>query len=300
MSYREQQRTKAVKTRDSVFKDSGQGVFKGKARDFVLREPESNLWEGIRQDVKEYFKTNKIPFWPGNFNEPSGHLLSSQVACLNHLFFMRQRKDVATEVLKALDKNILCARTVDTGYVEFEFIGEKNYLKEKSWTPGANCTSIDAVMIGQRFDNTKVMFFIEWKYTEKYPVENKYIKERYQIYDKLIQAEDSPFKQVEAEGLYYEPFYQMMRQTLLAGLMTKNRDHKCSDYRHVHVIPTENKDLLETVTSPKLKGKNITEAWRAILRTPDRYITVSPEEFMEPVNKCRDCKSVLSYLKKRY
>jgi len=33
--------------------------------------------------------------------------------------------------------------------VEFEFIGRRQYLKEKSWTRGTNCTSIDTAMIGK-------------------------------------------------------------------------------------------------------------------------------------------------------
>lgn len=33
--------------------------------------------------------------------------------------------------------------------------------------------------------------------------------------------------------MYYEPFYQMMRQTLLGNLCAINNDHGCDDYIHV-------------------------------------------------------------------
>ena len=88
MTYRERERKKAISIRDSMFKDPGNGVFLGKKRDFVLNEPALNLWEGIREDAKEYFKRNKIPWWKGDQDEPTGHLLSSQVACLNHLYYL--------------------------------------------------------------------------------------------------------------------------------------------------------------------------------------------------------------------
>lgn len=96
MSYREDQRRKAVQIRDALFRDPGSGVFYGKERDFVLKDPSLNLWDGVREDAKEYFKQCSIPWWKGSTDDPTGHLLSSQVACLNHLYYARQRKDIAT------------------------------------------------------------------------------------------------------------------------------------------------------------------------------------------------------------
>jgi hypothetical protein len=60
----------------------------------------------------------------------------------------------------------------------------------------------------------------------------------------------------------YEPFYQMMRQTLLGWQMTMRKEYSAEDWVHVHVIPNENTQLRETITSPGLSGKDITEAWR--------------------------------------
>jgi len=214
MTYRERERKKAISIRDSMFKDPGSGFFLGKERDFVLNELALNLWKGIREDAREYFKKNQIPWWQGDRDGPTGHLLSSQVACLNHLYYLRQRKDLATAVLKGIDPAVTEAVMVDDGMVEFEFIGEHNYLGEKSHTRGANSTSIDAVMIGKS-GRQKKFFLIEWKYTEDYGFESKYIAERSSVYDKLITAKDSPFVDIQVEALYYEPFYQLMRQTLL-------------------------------------------------------------------------------------
>ncbi|MBA7508710.1 hypothetical protein ES705_00642 [subsurface metagenome] len=300
MNYREKERQKAINIRGALFRDPGNGIFFGKERKFVLNKPALNLWESVREDALQYFKRNEIPWWQGNKDDPTGHLLSSQISCVNHLYYLRQRKDLATAVLTGIDNEITEALIVDDGYVEFEFIGCKQYLKEKSWTRGANCTSVDAVMIGKNRKGVKVFFLIEWKYTEYYHSENKYIPERAKVYDDLIKDSKSPFKKMDVKAFYYEPFYQLMRQTLLAWKLIENRDHCCSDYYNVHVIPKENKKLLNNITSPKLKGKDISEAWKNTLKNPDKYKPITPQELLSPFSEIVDSQSLLSYLEKRY
>lgn len=299
MKYREKERERATAIRDSLFKDPGNGVFLGKPRDFVLEDPSLNLWEGIREDALQYFRDNGIGWWHSD-NEPTGHLLSSQVACINHLYFIRQRQDLATAVLRKVNPAIQEALIVDDGYVEFEFIGEKQYVPEKSWTRGANCTSIDAVMIGQTATNQKIMFLIEWKYTESYIEQDKYIQERYVVYDDLITNPNSPFVTIKPQSLYYEPFYQLMRQTILGWKLTENLDHGCEDYLHLHVIPDENLELRMSITSPGLQGKDISDAWKKVLKRPDKYLCVSPKELLSPCINEKDTHSALVYLEKRY
>lgn len=299
MKYRERERKKAIDMRESLFKDSGNGVFLGKEREFVLNDPTLNLWEGIKAEALEYFKKNKIQWWVSN-DFPSGHMLSSQIACVNHLFYLKKNKELATAVLKSIDNKITEALIVDEGYIEFEFIGERQYLKEKSWTRGANCTSVDAAMIGKNSKGEKKFFLIEWKYTEYYRPVDLYIPERAKVYDELIQDIDSPFKEVPVKAFYYEPFYQLMRQTLLAKKLIENKDHGCSDYCNVYVVPNENKELLQNVTSPYLKGDNITEAWKSTLKNPDKYLSITPRDFLSPYLKVVDSQSLSSYLNKRY
>jgi len=300
MNYRERERKKAIDIRESLFRDPGNGTFFGKKREFVLEEPSLNLWEGIREDAQQYFKRNKIPWWQGDKDDPTGHLLSSQVACLNHLYYLRQRKDLATAVLTEVDNEITEALIVDDGYVEFEFIGCKNYLGEKSWKRGANCTSIDAVMMGKNNEGQRIFFLIEWKYTEYYSSEDKYIRPRAEVYDHHIKDCNSPFREKNVRVYYFEPFYQMMRQTLLAWKLIENKDHCCSDYYHIHVIPDENRELMQKITSPYLKGKNISETWQKILNDPDKYKHISPKGFLKPCSEITDSQSLLSYLEKRY
>lgn len=300
MNYREKEREKAIQIRDSLFRDPGSGLFAGKEREFVLSEPSLNLWEGIREDCKDYFQRNKIAWWKGNNEYPTGHLLSSQVSCLNHLYMVRQRRDAATAILKRIDSSIESACIINNAYVEFEYIGLKQYIKEKSFTRGANCTSIDAVMIGQRQKAIKVLFFIEWKYTESYPKKDSYIIERSIVYDDMIKEKFSSFKEIDVKAFYYEPFYQMMRQTLLANECINHKEYDCTDYMHVHVIPAENKELLENITSPLLSGKTISDAWKSVLKSPEKYVTISPKDILQKCKELPDTISWLKYLKKRY
>ncbi|MBI5894923.1 MAG: hypothetical protein HZB24_02555 [Desulfobacterales bacterium] len=301
MSYREEQRRRAVAIRDALFKDPGTGLFFGKQRDFVLKDPSLNLWAGIRDDAKHYFATHRIPWWKGTASDPTGHLLSSQVACLNHLYFLRQRKEIATAVLKALDPTIQEALPVDTGYVAFEYIGTRPYLKEKAFTRGANCTSIDAVMLGSTADNQRVLFLIEWKYTEYYAAEDLYIPRRAGVYDPLIISAEGPFvSNLAPRSLYFEPFYQMMRQTLLAWQFEKHGELDCSRCVNVHVIPRQNKELKETIATPGLSGRNIHDAWQKVLKAPEKYIACDPSEMLNAARDLPDTKSWLAYLKARY
>lgn len=120
------------------------------------------------------------------------------------------------------------------------------------------------------------------------------------MYDDLITANDLPFVQIEPRALYFEPFYQMMRQTLLGWQISKQGDHGCTSYRHVHVVPEQNAEFHRNITAPLLKGANVTNAWLAVLKRPDFYISTTPANFMLPLLKERDTKALTDYLKWRY
>ena len=299
MNYLEIQRKKSIDYRDSLFRDPGGGVYRGKPRDFVLSDSSLNLWCGIREDAIQYFKRNKIVWWDGN-DIPTGHLLSSQIACVNHLYPIRQRLDLASKVLQTISPEFESADILDDGFVEFETIGKENYLGEKSHQRGANSTSIDAMMVGKKSDGTRVLVGIEWKYTESYPSYSKYIPARADIYDPLIQTDTSPLRVEDASSLYYEPFYQLMRQSLLLSIMAEQKEYGCNDFIHLHVIPAANSKLRESVTSPKLTGTNLTTAWQGVLKDRSKYIVISPDELLAPLEHGCDSKSLFEYLRLRY
>ncbi len=303
MKYIERERQKAIKIRDKIFKDPGSGVFFGKEREFVLSDPILNLWEGIRFDVKSYFKKNGIPWWSGNI-EPTGHLLSSQVACVNHLYPFRQRKDCVDKILNNISTKLLESSYVDSGYVEFEKTGKQPLGKERSVQRGANSTSIDSFMIGKNENGEKILILIEWKYTESYTpqsiLNSKAGTNRLEVYRELLLKDNCPIITKNHEDLFYEPYYQLMRQTLLGWTMTQNKEYGATDWLHIHVIPEENKELREQITSKNLKGNSFEESWKSQLRYPDKYIVISPQELLKPIIETEDTKSIISYLTERY
>lgn len=310
MSYLETQRQKAVGLRDNIFKDPGGGVFKKSEREFVLRQPALNIWAGVREDAIDYFNRNGIPFWDSG-KEPTGHLLSSQIACINHLYFVRQRCDIATTILQSVDKNVKLALSLDngvagSGYVDFEVIGAKNYLGEKQHTRGANSTSVDAVMLAEMQNGQRKLFFIEWKYVEQYKsqpskAEGDSGQTRIKIYLPLLEQQDCPFRITNIKGLYTEPYYQLMRQTLLANEMTKAKEYGATSYMHLHLIPTANTDLKNVNTAAgKLEGLGLHDTWEGLLKSPDQYKAVDPKDFISVAEECEDTLAWLTYLQRRY
>lgn len=341
-----------------------------------FKETSSNLFEFIRKDAKEYFKVKGIEwhankelekkrpgYTPGK--DPEGDMLSSQISCLNHLFFLRKYENYpleklgvwATEILKNIDKRIISAEIVrdgygDDGYIEFESWGTKNNnnpLQEKSPNRrrGKKSTSIDAIMIGKKEDGNNILVLIEWKYTEeckKWEYENGipirqacyYIynngnehnrfgdfricnyrncnngnncnynaddKNEYHTYHNYFTDDECPIK-LDANFkktfiyFYYEPLYQLMRQTLWGWKAMK--EFNCDEYIHLHVIPEDNKAFRE-INSDNLNGNILPAIWKNFLKDDSRYKVFTPEELLSPLQNDQDLKKLLfSCLKERY
>ncbi len=310
MKYKDLQEEKHIEIRDALFHDPGFGYFIGKLRPFVLQNSLLNLWEGIREDALLYFAKNKIAWW-GSEHQPTGHMLSSQVACVNHLFLLRKREDLATAVLKGIDSTIEQAIILNNGYVEFEMLGLKKLGREWSHIRGANCTSVDAMMLGQRADGSRVIVLIEWKYTESYGRSDLSTGKsgliRINAYKDLLSMKDCPISHTPAVDMYFEPFYQLMRQTLLGKQMADNKDYGATDYLHIDVIPKGNKELRNIVTAPNLKGKDVQEAWSNCLSLSGkkRYKMLSNSELLKPILESKakekfETASLHKYLNIRY
>jgi len=301
MSYKKDQRKIAVSSRNDLFEDPGGGLFFDTAWEFVLKFPELNLHPTIRASAINYFRENNIAWWGEDKSKLSGHLLSSQIACLNHLFPIRNNKELALLILQGICPEIIEPVLIDNGYVGFEVIGAENYLGEKSHIRGEYSTSIDAVMVGQKPNGKSIIVLIEWKYTESYDIgENKYISSRAQIYDKLIENRDSPFHSLTPGVMYFEPFYQLMRQTLLGWKMVNAKEFNADEFMHIHIIPKGNKELLERNTSTVLIGKSMSGAWKRVLKKPKLYNVVEPERLLKPLVEIKPIRQWLKYLKTRY
>jgi hypothetical protein len=89
-----------------------------------------------------------------------------------------------------------------------------------------------------------------------------------------------------------EPFYQFMRQQLLAWRMeVAGREHGADRVRVLHLSPRANRDF-QRVTSPSLARRfadtTATRAWRALLRDPATFTPVAIEDAFAPVLAGRD------------
>jgi hypothetical protein len=181
---------------------------------------------------------------------------------------------------------------VEGGFIAYEWIGARSYLNERGWSSssrGRNVTSLDAVMAVKR-DNSRIcLLVIEWKYTESYGSGRSLAvsdrgTSRVEIYRPLLERADSPILLGEHERLFFDPFDQLMRQTLLAWQMVEHREFGTTEWIHIHVAPAANVALLGTVTSPQLaEFGNMASAWRSVLVLPERYSLVTPETVIPDV-----------------
>lgn len=316
LQYRRQE--KLIETTDIFNNDPALGMYRGKPRPFVLKDGMNNLYAPIRNEVVKYFRENGISWWGGY--RPTGHTLSSQVACLNHLFAIRNDKDVVLALLNGVMDEfeevlpILCDK--NPTYIAFEVVSSEDHLNELVSTRGSSCTSVDAFIYAvHRGDKKRWLIPIEWKFTEFYGNKDKSKEdrrgeakgtngkgeERLKRYSVLID-ESSQLKSLKsyAGSVYYqEPFYQLMRQTLWAENIVKHKATevlKADDYLHIHVIPEGNRDLLDK--RYKVSGKGMEETWREMLANQSKYVIITPKKLMEPV--APRYPELTSYLMRRY
>lgn len=156
-----------------------------------------------------------------------------------------------TEVLP-----VNCDKT--PAYIGFEVVSCEDHLNEQCSSRGANCTSIDALIIAKHKLGKIYLIPIEWKFTESYPTFDKSTEgkmkskglERQRRYNQLI--DDSlqliSLEKYEGSIYYQEPFYQLMRQTLWSEQVIRHTTTEClqaNDYWHIHVVPKVNDTLLD-------------------------------------------------------
>lgn len=316
--YQEKQREKVnrlIAEKNKVFDGAiGGGYFMGANRSFVLTDYEKNFYQPIKNEAIEYFEYNGISWWGGR--KPTGHSLSSQIACINHLFAIRKDKQAVLSLLKSVSEDFDDVREITTdkhnpAYIQFEAVSDEDHLEEKQSNRGSNCTSIDALIFAKHKNGENWLIPIEWKYTEHYQNQNKAtegIKKdpknckgevRKKRYTDIINNSN----QLKSENhycYYFEPFYQLMRQTLWAEQMIKNKKRetiKADHYLHLHIIPKENKDLLHK--KYKCSGLDMESTWRNHLINNTKYKIISPEHFLLNLDN-EKYKDLVEYLRIRY
>jgi hypothetical protein len=314
-AYREIERKRAIELLRSgnIFNnDSGGGKFGSHEYDFTLVEGKNNLFSPLldenNEDIKnntviKYFFENNISWWRGN--EPTGHVLSSQVACLNHLFYLRHDKNAVMQLLSSFSDDFVDVLEIETdkepyGYIQFEAVSTNDNLNEGPLTRGTNCTSVDALIYAKHRNGENWIIPIEWKYTGEYNPEDKSSGKsgaiRLERYIALINKSE----QINSEywkWCFYEPFYQLMRQTLWTEQIIQKKATekiKADNYMHLHIIPKENKDLLEKLYL--CSNMNMQNTWRKCIGKQEKYKIISPYDFLKNVSgeKYNELKKYLS------
>ena len=318
---KEKHRQAEFKSTSEFFSDRARadGIFKGKARPFCLpvEYSDENIFKPVRQQAIEYFADLKIKWHQGQNGNPSNHLCDSQVCCVNFLFPFSREPQALIELLRPIFPDVQEMLTIEKPgqFVSFEWIGLENYLGERmaskngSRTRGANFTSADAAVMFKRTDGKKHFVLIEWKYTESYggtPLKiAKSGTDRTKIYEHLFVRDDCPINKKllpDFDSLFFEPFYQFMRQQFLAHEMERNKELGSDIVTLLHIAPEHNTDFLK-ITSPRLHGlgKSAIEVWKNLVKT-DRFVSVSVEEiFGNPkIQKYIQMKAWREYVNERY
>ena len=306
MTYKECQKIiqlRLLKQADGIFEDAkGCGKFDNNMYPYVLQEKDSqkNLFKAIRGNVEKYFDDNAIAWWNAKkgLNMPTGHLLSSQINCLNHLFALREDKDALLSIINNATKmdfdEVLPSLIDDDGYLSFEFAYKNDDLigeKDKCARRGYMWTSIDAMIIARK-GKDKWLIPIEWKYTETYEKEDKTCQKRLDRYEELIKKSDRlkmPENGQIPHSIYFqEPSYELMRQTLLCEQLIRNK--YADDFFHINIIPKENTELREAVE----------HEFMPMLTKESKFAINDPQDLLSPVCDNKKYEDLITYLETRY
>lgn len=263
-----------------------------------------NLYPSLRgqSGALKFFADRNIKWW-GNptsrddedVNLPTHNMISSQVFCVNFLLPLAYIEGALTAVLRSIDGDVRQVVTIEhlgnTSPVEFEWIGLRSPLERVHGRKrGDRMTSVDALVIADT-DHGLRAYFMEWKYAESYlPDIPRDVTRHYPVYSGLYTDEASSFNgAVPMDELLYEPFYQLLRQRLLADRMVNNRELGVSDAKVIAVVPQGNAAYREGITSPSLRQrfpelKTVSEVFRATLKRPDdAYAMVCPSVLVDGV-----------------
>jgi hypothetical protein len=293
-----------------------EGLYKSKPYPFCLplEAAQENLFPGIREQAITFFHHHGIKWHDGYKGMPSNHLCDSQVCCVNFLFPFFNKPAALVNLFRPVFPLIERALEVESNsFVSFEWIGQKNYLGERlrlgsSRTRGANCTSADAIVVFERSDYKRQVVLIEWKYTESYGGNSLKISkngtDRTSIYRPLFELTDCPINKEELpnfDSLFYEPFYQFMRQQFLANEMEKAHELGADIVSVLHIAPARNTGF-KKVTSPSLSslGESAVQVWKKLVRTQNRFISVSTEDLFGCLNPEPGLDDWRNYIFNRY
>ncbi|MBU0492956.1 MAG: hypothetical protein KKA73_31140 [Chloroflexi bacterium] len=333
MTFRDNEKKRYQTLKPRLFSPAANepGTYNHIPRDFCLADDHAaeNLHASFREDAIAYFSQRGISWHDGSPDErgharglPSNHLCCSQCACVNALWPLTRQPHALANVFRPFFPDLAEALPFAADdplpdgtqpLLAFEWIGQvgTNYLGEVGHrSRGANATSADFAFRFRRYDGRIQLVLGEWKYTEHYhihepnpkPTQLRVYRDAFERWQ--AQQPDLP----EYHLLFVEPFYQLMRLTLLAQAMEQARIDGAGEMgtdvvSALVVAPRANRDYTERFTVPAFAryGRTVGAAW-AHLAPPGRFaylpteslLTVIDQVAPEPLGGWRD------YLLTRY
>jgi len=253
-----------------------------------------NLSPALRDPADRLFSAEPEIQW----HQHANHGLSSQVCCLNFLLPFADQPELLRRWVQHVTGDQVSEmlpierdRAGRSWFVTFEWIGDTDHLNEgNQGAPrkrGANATAADAAVLFRDVQGRTHLLLIEWKYTERYgqPIDPKGNATRRQRYQEIFRHPNGPIRADAdvVEDFFYEPFYQMLRQQMLAWHTTRN-DPQIHRARILHLSPSGNRPLHQ-VTSPELRrfGHDAFVVFRSLLANPHDFVSLSIEDAFAPL-----------------
>ena len=302
----------------------------------ALGHEQENLYPALRGDdgAVRFFRDRGIKWWKSarsgdntKVDGPTRNMASSQVACVNHLLPLAEMPDALLQALRSIDDDVLSVAEIhhdgNASFLEFEWIGVGGSL-EGVGSRGANATSVDAFLIGETTGGRRA-YLLEWKYVEQYlstrpdyKGKGKSGDTRRLRYSERYRSEGSSFDLSvvpDMEEFFYEPFYQIMRQRLLADRMVQQSELGIVEAKVVVFVPEQNWDYRSVAsrgrtTSPPLERRfpsveTVESVMWAALKEPDAHFAmVDPFTLVNAVEwECGNRAGITdwaNYLRERY
>ena len=277
-----------------------------------------NLFAPIRQMALDYFERHDIAWWQQDTDRyfPTGHLLSSQNHCLNHLMAIQRDDKAVLAIIQAICPTVTKVypspidSTVEVkdgklheyaNFITFEFSCEnQNLLHESGDKRGKKCTSVDALVYAKDKNKGDVLIPIEWKYTESYAkTPDKRAKEKsVKRYVRLANLKSSNLKEWILD-YEWDPLYEFARQELLmeriiakkplCGFGYKKKPLEVKDFIHIIVRPNDNAEIIKDIAT-----------FRKTIVDESKFIEIDPEALLAPLKNFDEYKDLITYLQTRY
>ncbi len=191
--------------------------------------------------------------------QPSNHLLSSQVQCVNVLAPMMKDPDALKRLFTPWSAEVIPFAPEGGEALTFEWTGLDNYLGEYGIEGEIGhrrkATSADAPFRFINNDGEIEIALVEWKYVEAYPdTGEEPLPARRLARYRAAGEKELDLTLVPFEDLFVEPVYQLMRLQLLAAGIEAVNEQGCRCVRLVHVAPEGNRELLRNLPRASLRS----------------------------------------------